>query len=165
MGDNILLRVTEWQNQRRVDVRQFDGANFPTKKGVSLTPSRFKALMNSLDQVTSSLQDVIEGKKVNFERHLGNNIWIYVTSPYLCVQIRKKYMHTNGDLQCSTFGVSLKRHQWSELCKYVEVIDNTFEDLRSAQTCSESHQDALASLMCPECTPYLLGDQNIVSMN
>jgi len=153
LGQDACVEVTEWRGETRVDIRQYQGG-YRTKKGVSLTPSRFRLLVQSLRRITDTLEEIIGGGASEYEYHLGGNVWVYAKAPYQAVQIRKKFLR-QGVLMHSPYGISLKSPQWQKLCEATTIIDANFPDIATTVPCiqQEDHRDQISLLWCLECCP------------
>jgi hypothetical protein len=105
--------------------------------------------------VDQALTDVKKLKPVNFETHLGGNIYVSVASPYWLVDIRQRFRDSEGKLRPTTRGIKLKIQEW-------EVVKNTYPEVQEAVPETEvlvpcalqdDHQNQLGALSCPECNP------------
>ena len=78
-----LRRVTEWKNDTRIDLREFelkDEKLIPTKKGISLPLIRWKMLVESFDDLDKALVE-----KKDHSSHLGGKrILIRTSRSCLC---------------------------------------------------------------------------------
>ena len=122
LPQDVLVEITSWKGERRVDFRQLDANGYRTKFGIALNLSRFKNLLMCMDSLNNNFAEVVKGRDVDFEMHLGGNIYTYVKSPFTCVQIRAKYSK-DGDMRYSYFkGISLKQDQWNSLVVLLPLL-------------------------------------------
>lgn len=79
-------KVTMWQNEPRLDLRQWEIGqtnNKPTKKGISLKLLQVKTLKNGMESIQESLK-----KNEDLKWHLGMNVYASVQKDNPCVDIR-----------------------------------------------------------------------------
>ena len=94
-----ILTVKEWQGELRVDIREWDGFN-PTKKGVSLTLSRWKVLFSYIPEIRQCMKNVSEGRKdkTEFKRESGGNVFVsYMKNGFPFVDIRQYWLPENQE--------------------------------------------------------------------
>jgi hypothetical protein len=151
LGREVVMKVHGWGSQRRLDIRQHE-RGYPTKTGVSLTPSRFKTLTLNLKELSEALENVNQGKEAKYEIHLGGNFWAYCANPYRCVQIRKRYFH-DGQTLNGRPGISLKTQQWEKFLEMIEIMGNRYTSLTEMVPCGMSHENQEKMDDCLECNP------------
>lgn len=143
-----------------IDVRLFDDDE-PTEKGQSMTLSRWRILCDSLEIIDKNLEDVKKDKDVDYRLHLGGNVYVSVTSPYRCINIRKFYFMRNVKSGKKTLyptreGVSLRFPEWAKLKNNLSEINFHLPvELDSVVPCyaRQDHSNQMAMLECMECNP------------
>ena len=73
-----------------VDIRQRDVNNHRTKIGIGLTLPRFNTVMLYINELEAALASAVKGEEIVYEKHIGGNLYVYIKSPFECVQIRQK---------------------------------------------------------------------------
>lgn len=90
VGTNRFLAVKSFNNQLRVDLRQWVAPNHPTKKGITFTLARLKQFTNVIDEIDQAAKKLwtedpeLEEKKW----HMGGNVIETVNPAYSEVNIR-----------------------------------------------------------------------------
>lgn len=88
-------KVTMWQNEPRLDLRQWEIGqtnNKPTKKGISLKLHQVKTLNNGMESIQESLK-----KNEDLKWHLGMNVYASVQKDNPCVDIRQYWKRPQLD--------------------------------------------------------------------
>ena len=98
---NVRMELCTFQGEERVDIRQRDADGHRTKIGIALTLPRFKTLMLYINELEAALASAVKGEEIVYEKHICGNLYVYVKSPFECVQIRQKYIK-DGELRYST---------------------------------------------------------------
>lgn len=154
-----LVKVKPYQGELRVDIRQWipetpTSKRYPTKAGVSLPLSRYKALEVQIPLISTALKKCLEKKDpVALKIHLGGNIFVTVNTPFTCVNLRLWYLNEAGDLRPSYRGIALRSQEWQQFCDISGVIYDFVPELVDITTCSESHNTRMQGLRCRECNP------------
>ena len=152
--NNRFLSTSTWQGEDRIDIREWNlgEKTFPTRKGISLTLSRWKLLSANADEITSTMQ----GRK-NSETHLGGNVFATVSKDFpFRVDIRQFWI-PKGEVtpKATRKGVSLTFQEWKGVVESVKELEEDFPLLKEVVPCllSEDHQNQEGMLKCAECTP------------
>jgi hypothetical protein len=106
--------------------------------------------------VDGALENLNQGKDVDYEVHLGGNVYLSLTSPYNCVDIRQKYQDERGVIRFTRRGVSLRRSEWLKLKQaFGDILGAVPEadDLPTPCLMRDDHMNPLGALECKECTP------------
>jgi len=148
----VFLSVLVWNDLPRVDLRICrDG--YPTKKGCILNASRWAVLMDHLDEFEKKMSEVQKGdNQIDFNIHLGGNLYAAVRSPYPILDIRLRFMH-EGKLLHTTKGVTLRFQGLNNLRKNMQKV---YDAIPREIPCFLKHQtadDETAALSCKECSP------------
>jgi len=142
LGHSKILKVCRFNNQKRVDLRIWEEGK-PTKKGVSLTVTEVKELINHLDEVMSefsALRESGEGQNKIFP--IGRSVYFSFDAAFGCVSIRRHFTPPNTTTILPTrFGVSLG---FEKFCRLSEI-------LRQINLCE--HSDVISLVSCGSCLP------------
>ena len=156
VGDNVtqVLTVKPWLGNNRFDIREWQ-SGYPTKKGVSLPTLRWVALAFATDLVDQAIKDVTGQKDVDFEYHLGKNVYVSVKSPYRLVDIRQRFVDAEGVLRPTKRGLKLKLQTWTSLKAAIQEIKEAVPETSVILPCflDDDHQNQQGYINCPECNP------------
>jgi len=118
--------------------------------------SKFVQLIQTIDGHARNLwkKDV----NVNYSEHIGGGVYVSVTSPYKCVDIRKFFLPYGLDINVddplpSKQGVSLKLNEWCDVCKLLPDIRREFAVLYVVPCCDRLEHDRQYPT-CSECYPF-----------
>lgn len=131
-------KVTMWQNEPRLDLRQWEIGqtnNKPTKKGISLKLLQVKTLKNGMESIQESLK-----KNEDLKWHLGMNVYASVQKDNPRVDIRQYWKRPLLDESVPTkkglcfrpqeFDIFLKH--WEEIIKAMPELEKFSCLLRSS---------------------------------
>ena len=146
LGNNRYIQVSEWKEELRVDLREWNG-DVPTKKGISLTLLRYKNLIDGTETIDKALQD-----KESYQSHLGGNVYCTVNGS--CVDIRK-YWKPEEEVVPTKKGLCLRPFEYQRLKELITEIGLTLPELDAVVPCGlqSDHMNQLGALSCPECNP------------
>ncbi len=141
------MKVCEWKGELRVDIREWNEGK-PTKKGISLTLSRWKILVENFDEIDESKK---EGRQ--FGQHLGGNVYCEL-KPNGHVDIRKYWKPADESVPTKK-GIYLRPDEYAELKKVAGDVGSVTPELSGVVPCflSSDHANQLGMLTCPECNP------------
>ncbi len=153
LGNNRFVLATEWRGEIRIDIREWERKEklIPTKKGSSLTMSRWKMLVDSFDSLDAALSE-----KRDYQSHLGGNVYASVQANGTCINIRQYWLPPNKtEVVPTKKGICLRSSEYAKLKDVVCVIGDFVPELSSVVPCpySSDHQNQLGFLRCPECNP------------
>ena len=109
-----------------------------------------------INELEAALASAVKGEEIAYEKHIGDNLYVYVKSPFESVQIRQKYIK-DGELKYSTYkGISLKWDKFTSFTLLTEVMESLHPQIAEAVPCSEKpdHTDWRVMSTCTECTPF-----------
>lgn len=145
LGENLYLVCNSFRDVLYVHVRKYEG-HFPTKIGVGLTLSRWKALNQHVEEINRQLDE----KAHTFDRHLGGNYYVVLENER--IDVRKWWMNEECVLKPSRKGINLSRDQWSELTKRsIELNEVLGVELENVTDCFHANQESFYA--CHECCP------------
>ena len=148
LGNGRRVRVVEWKGETRVDVREWDG-DIPTKKGVSLSLSRWKSFLDFIDQVDEALKE-----NKTYSLHLGGNVYCNVKEGSPCVDIRQ-YWKPQDDVVPTKKGLRLRPQEYQRLKDILQEVNAAIPELSSVVPCMfrSDHANPSGFLKCSECNP------------
>ena len=146
LGNSRFVRVNEWKEELRVDLREWNG-DAPTKKGISLTLMRYKNFVDGIENVDKAIQD-----KEPYQKHLGGNV--YCTVNGVCVDIRQ-YWKPEEEVVPTKKGLCLRPLEYQRLKELILEVGQTLPELDTVVPCylEGDHMNQLGMLGCSECNP------------
>jgi Transcriptional Coactivator p15 (PC4) len=162
LGNNRFIIASTFKGSVYVHVRQFEKREnseilYPTKIGISLTPSRFAVLCSMKGEIDEAVQQRHQGQTTTLKAHLGGGVYCTLMGKYDLVNIRKYFVPEGKEEEIPTrYGVALKLNEWDNLSAAMDDIRQASEDLLTAQPCymATDHSNQLGFLQCRECTPF-----------
>lgn len=126
---------------------------FSSKGSVKLNPSRYAVLKLKKEEFDTHLENIIHkrSKKLDYNYHLGGNVFVSVQYPYHCIQIRK-WRKGYDDKDIPTIdGISLKRLEWQKLFGIFADIKKANPLFKNAEPCYYSHENQESMYCWGEC--------------
>jgi hypothetical protein len=160
LGSGYYLTSNNFNGNRVVNIRYYreeNGRTFPTKKGVCLTPMRFAALVDFLDDADKAYEFVSTRQGEWRTVHVGGQLFISVTNGYGCINVRYFYKADDGKVLPTKQGVSLALPVWRELKKWAVELKERDPILKLAERCGWGdlmHQNQTGFVECGECNPF-----------
>jgi len=155
LGNNRFVKATEWRDEIRIDVRQWEIQNdrrVPTKKGISLPLHRWEMLVDMFELLDQALYE-----KRDYATHLGRNVYATVKASDICVDIRQHWLPPNQtEVVPTKKGITLRPSEYAKLKDVASVICDFVPELNSVVPCPyrSDHMNQLGFLSCSECNPY-----------
>lgn len=88
------------------------------QEGVSLHLEQWKTLCNMSEIIDDFLTRVIEKEPVDWRYHIGDDAYVTIKAPYVCVHIRKHFIPVvEWTYRPTKRGVALHFGEWKELKK------------------------------------------------
>ena len=88
------------------------------QEGVSLHLEQWKTLCNMSEIIDDFLTRVIEKEPVDWRYHIGDDAYVTIKAPYVCVHIRKHFIPAvEWTYRPTKRGVALHFGEWKELKK------------------------------------------------
>ena len=130
-------------------------AEWPTKKGLALTPQRWVSLLRMHHLVEDAIEDMKNGKDVDAMFHVSGPIFLTMKSPYTTVNIRQWFMKDGVKLPTKK-GVVLRHAGWKRLFGLETKMETCLPVLKGELPCyfSADHANQMGAMECPECTPF-----------
>jgi hypothetical protein len=138
------------------------GRLIATKKGVTFPLARWL----KFESLLPDIQDYIDnnGKEGGVVQwHIGGDVFVSLSSDYLTFDVRHFWKPDDAPTKK---GVTLNRNKLDRLRDALPEIHESIPELKDTELCmfSESHQNQLGMLSCPECTPFGYDAQDNMSM-
>ena len=105
-----------------------------------------------LPQVEEAVKQLETGQEVKFQERIGGKVYVSVTSPYKCVDLREYYWHPLLGERPTKKGIALRLHEFKRLLQLIPDIDKQNPALEKTPLCIESPQHQTQE--CMECHPY-----------
>ena len=146
------MTAKKFNGNLQVHIRQYKqfgkGTLYPTKIGITLSPSRFATLLAFADTIKSSVEKLRNKEFVNCKLHLGGGIFVKLNSQFpTIVDFRRFFLPQGEATPCPTkWGI----HEWDSLVMHFDDV----KKLINAKPCFESHPDLSSAFHCEECNPF-----------
>ena len=129
---------------------------YPTKKGISLTPGRLFMLSSKLDEIDNQLQlQKFPNPQPSpaYKRHLGGGVYVSTGDGYNCVDLRR-YFVPDGQtaITATRSGIALSHYQWNSMKEKLKELMILHSELECALPCMHDAQEEM--MMCRECMPF-----------
>lgn len=160
IGETACMRVVQYRDQQRIDLRQWvkinKGEIVPTKKGVSMPLQRWVRLKYLKSEVNNVLKKIKGGQHVKKKIHVGGTVFLTCCSPFWTVNIREWYKNVDNKTKPTKRGFILKHDEWDRLMTQDDVIAQLLPEVVHMRPCIEDddHQNQRGMLMCSECNPF-----------
>lgn len=143
LGNGRFAKVTMWQNEPRLDLRQWEIGqtnNKPTKKGISLKLHQVKTLNNGMESIQESLK-----KNEDLKWHLGMNVY---------ASVKKKRPQLDESVPTKK-GLCFRPQEFDIFLKHWEEIIKAMPELEKCVACYDQadHFNQLGMLSCQACNP------------
>lgn len=158
--NDLFLTAVPFKDEINIHIRHFTKlcqtvTFFPTKKGVTFSLQRWLKFESLLQDIEHHLKDNGDSKEMKW--HIGGGVYVSLNPGYPTVDIRH-FWKTNDAVEPvpTRKGVTLNNQKLTRLLQVVEQVRECVPELNQTELCafSESHQNQLGMLSCPECTPF-----------
>ena len=166
--NELFLTAVSFKDKINIHIRHFTEANndlIPTKKGVTFPLSRWLMFESILSDIQNHLENRTNEEEMKW--HIGGGVYVSITPGYNTVDIRHFWKPDDAlELIPTRKGVTLNKHKLTRLLQAIEEMQQCVPELNDTELCafSESHQNQLGMLNCPECTPFGYKHMEDVSM-
>jgi hypothetical protein len=143
-------RVCMWQNEPRLDLREWD-QDKPTKKGISLKIHQVKSLADIMETIRENLD-----KNLEMKWHLGCNVYVTVRENNPCVDIRQYWKPPQQEESVPTKkGLCLRPEEYKNVEKHWEEIKYAMPELETFVPCyhQDDHLNQIGMWRCSACNP------------
>lgn len=137
LGNDCYVVAKTFRGVLQIHIRYYykqKGKLWPTKRGVTLSPSKWLKLEANCDTLDMLLEQCFTGElKKKEEIYLGGDVYLSVNPTFCIIDIRhwKKSVNTQ-ETYASRKGVSLNRTRWNSLKDVMTEIQNKVPELNSA---------------------------------
>jgi hypothetical protein len=162
-------RVTcgKFNGKTYVHVREYKTAadqkrEYPTEKGVALTPVRVKVLRDHFDGLDEALRQLnvnsscgveVGGTGKLYEVHLGGGFYATVNENFNGVDLRRYFVPAGQSAEVpSRNGIFVPFRQWTFLKKKIDELISVCPEIRMEEP--HFHQGQLGMMECSECSPF-----------
>ena len=165
IGDDIYVTAKVYNDKLQLHIRHYhriDSQLYPTKKGVTLSPSRWLVLEDRQTELTQFFDEFYSEKKSEEDEkniHLGGGIYVTTNDKYPVVNIRHWWKPEDATKPCPTKkGVILNKNKWTQLKNTMAVMRDFVPELNDIGIgCIEDHANQMGMLQCPDCNPFDYG--------
>lgn len=167
--NDVFLTVMPFKGEIYVHIRHFTesrGRFIATKKGVTFPLARWLKFESLLPDIQNYI-DNTEKENEEVQWHVGGGVFISLSPGYSTVDIRHFWKPDNVQEPTPTRkGVNLNKKKFLRLKDVIEELHEYVPELEDIEHCilSESHQNQLGMLSCPECTPFGYDPQDSISL-
>ncbi len=161
------LVLSSFKGRILVHIREYldmGGKEYPTKKGVCLTPGRLSALRRRIEEIdellvqlsTNAEYNVTIGDDPLYYQHLGGGIYASINEKYHGVDLRRYWSPMGQSKPVPTRnGIYLPASQWTALKLKLDELLEVHPGLADSVECALAHGgNQLEYFGCPECMPF-----------
>ena len=156
LGKELYLFESVWDNIHYVNLREVifrNGQSYPTKRGISLTLSRFKELMDNYDMIRETILQY-DQQEVSLNIHLGGNWFVSIHHGFPVVNIRKFCLPDNASHVVPTKkGIVLTFGQFECLRNASGIMERNVLELNCFIQCHKMEYHNAD--YCLECNPNI----------
>uniref|UniRef100_K1QKF7 Uncharacterized protein n=1 Tax=Magallana gigas TaxID=29159 RepID=K1QKF7_MAGGI len=156
-GD-LFVTAVPFKEEINIHIRHFKQSNgryFATKKGVTFPLPRWVKFESLLPELEKYLQNKESSSEMKW--HIGGSVYVSLHPGYSTVDIRHFWKPEDAvDPVPTRKGVTLNKQKVTRLLQAAQEVRECVPELNDTELCafSESHQNQLGMLSCPECTPF-----------
>ncbi|XP_061190802.1 uncharacterized protein LOC133198880 [Saccostrea echinata] len=157
LDGELFLTAVYFKDRINIHIRQFTAANnglIPTKKGVTFPLPRWLRFESILPDIQNHLHNRTDEE---MKCHIGGGVYVSITPGYGTVDIRHFWKPDDALEPVPTRrGVTLNKYKLNRLLQALEEVQQSVPELNDTELCAftESHQNQVGMLNCPECTPF-----------
>ena len=126
----------------------------PSRVGVALPLPRWQYFVQLLPGIQAHIENVTQGKTVDYVKHLGGGMYIQIQSAKWQVDI-KSFMFRNDVMLPTEKAITLKFSELQLIKNAVSHLNRAYPPLTEVVPCHarEDHNDSEILLTCKECNP------------
>jgi hypothetical protein len=83
------------------------------------------------------------GAYENFAKHIGNNIYATVSSPYAIIRLQQYKVNTDEGFMEIEKSIQFSKQQWESLMVHFQNLNDTMPLYSSAQRCYDTHENQI----------------------
>jgi Transcriptional Coactivator p15 (PC4) len=160
-GVNRYLVHSIFQDSPKIHFREFESKNgneYPTKKGICLSISRFASLYASLHDIAEAVKLLRAGSIVQYRLHLGGGVYVNINNDYKCVDIRRFFLPNaeSGETATKT-GIAIRLGEFENWMRVInELASISCELVGDDKICANNfdHGNQIVAGSCRECNPF-----------
>ena len=126
--------------------------NKDNTKEAFFTGKRFALLIMKMPDINREVTKAKDEKYVDTRLHIGCAWYLSITSGFHCVDIRKFFKDSEGNIRATKRGISLSYSEWDRLMNVATRIENEIEAFKAISNCWHDSQIELQH--CRECNPF-----------
>jgi hypothetical protein len=152
--NEIYFTLNTFEGQMKSHIRHYgrnEDSVYPTKRGVCMDLDVVKKFEICIDRIDEQIHRVKTGQVVDWKSHIGDMIFVGVSSTYKRVDIRKFYIRQGECLKRAGRGVSLTFDEYERKLKCCfELMPDLISGWSDREPCFHGNQ--MAELQCTICT-------------
>jgi len=121
-------------------------------KKAFFTGSRFKNLYLMLPDISREVTKASDGKKVSLKLHLGGAWYLSLSPGIHCVDFRKFYRDSSGQIKPTKVGLALNYSEFNSLMNAAGCIMDEVDGFEAISHCWHATTEELNA--CDECSPF-----------
>ena len=109
-------------------------------KSVRLSINVWQTMLEHIDEIEHHFLQLCQGEEADYNQHIGDNLYVSMTSGVMCVDIRKFYLDRNSSWKPGQPGIGLKLSEFREL---LTIKDDVNEKLSTCEATAEEKTQIL----------------------
>jgi len=109
-------------------------------KEAFFTGKRFAFLMMKMEDINREVSKAIDGKCIDTRLHIGGAWHISLTHGIRCVDIRKFFKDSQGNIRPTKRGISLSYSEWNTLMNVAARIESELDAFKAISSCWHDSQ-------------------------
>jgi hypothetical protein len=139
---------------KKEEIKLLEDGSF---KAATFIFPRWAQFVESFDEIDNALGKLVKGETdVKLRIHIGGTWHVSVTSGFRCVDIRKFYVSSLGELKATKTGFAIRLSEWDRIKEIAREIIEKYPKVAEAQPCwtGADHFNQEGALACNECNPF-----------
>ena len=152
------MTVKTFNGDLQIHIRQYkrygSGRVYPTKIGITLSPTRFITLLSFIETIKSNVEKLRNKDLVKCKLHLGGGIFVSLNSEFPTTVDFRRFFLPEGEMtpRPTKKGLALRLGEWDALVTHLDDINKLIDT--NLKPCFESHPDPATRMRCEECNPF-----------
>jgi Transcriptional Coactivator p15 (PC4) len=160
-ASNRFLVHSIFRDVDKIHIREYEsknGEDYPTRKGICLSASRFSSLHAMLPEVMEAVKRMRAGEATSLKNHIGGGVFVTISHGYRCVNIRR-FWRPSGELfeVATRNGIAIRLGEFDAFVQRVIELGTISPQVVSPSIiCAnrDSHFKETSFLECIECSPF-----------
>ncbi len=110
---------------------------------------RWKVFTNNLDRILSQMEEIMEGKAMDIEQHMGGGVYITMSSTYPFMQFREYYKDDEGNPKPGRKGIKITFDELAEMKCHIKIFNEGITGFDEMVPCYQV--DGHDEKVCREC--------------